>query len=149
MECEICGGRRASKVAAIEGARLNVCDACARLGGVVSELRQVAPRRTAALRPQAPELTVVDDFDSIIRKAREAKGWKQEDLARKIAEPVTTLAKIEGGRMTPSEDACRKLERALGIKLLIVLQETAVEVPKSKESATTLGDVVTIRKRKA
>ena len=47
------------------------------------------------------ERVLADDFGQRIRKARAAKGWSQEDLARKMAEKVNVIKSSESGRRPP------------------------------------------------
>jgi len=71
-----------------------------------------------------------------VRRAREARGWKQADLGAKINERVTVIAKIESGSMIPNEDLLRRLERALGIKLKEKVPAVAVQKATARESPT-------------
>ncbi|MBN3037215.1 MAG: TIGR00270 family protein [Candidatus Diapherotrites archaeon] len=151
MICELCGKEVDSgKKVSIEGATIDVCAACARHGTVIGSAGRapVLPRRPA-YRKELKQLDVVDDYDAIVHSERERRGWKQEDLAQKVSEQVSTIRHIESGSMEPTEATARKLERVLGVKLLQEVANTAVELPAAKSSAKpTLGDVVQIRRRK-
>ena len=48
------------------------------------------------------ERVLADDFGQRIRKARAAKGWSQEELARKMAEKVNVIKSSESGRRRPT-----------------------------------------------
>ena len=92
-------------------------------------------------------MEVVENYAELVRNARGA--MKQEVLAKKINEPESLVSRIETGKVTPSEDVARKLEKTLHITLLQGLQNTIVEVPKSDDNKEiTLGDIVKIKKRK-
>ena len=87
------------------------------------------------------EEELVADMAQRIRRAREARGWKQADLGAKINERVSVIAKVEAGAMRPDDVLARKLERALGVRLKEKVPTAAVrkETPKG---ALTLGDLV-------
>jgi putative transcription factor len=63
-------------------------------------------------------------------------------------EKETVLKRVEQGRLRPSIDLARRLERALGIKLLEpVVDEEKGKFESQEEDGITLGDVVNIRKK--
>ena len=63
------------------------------------------------------ERVLADDFGQRIRKARAAKGWSQEDLARKMAEKVNVIKSSESGRR-PTDAVISKFERVLSVALM-------------------------------
>jgi putative transcription factor len=75
-------------------------------------------------------------------------GIKQEDAAKKLSEKVSILHNLETGRREPSIPLARKLENFYGIKLIEVSKEEKIEKSKSNSEEITLGDVITIKKRK-
>lgn len=52
-----------------------------------------------------------------IQKARQAKGWTQQDLARNIAERVGVVTEYENGKAVLEERVIVKMERALDVHL--------------------------------
>ncbi|EAN97608.1 putative multiprotein-bridging factor 1 [Trypanosoma cruzi] len=52
-----------------------------------------------------------------IQKARQAKGWTQQDLARNIAERAGVVTEYENGKAVPEERVLVKMEKALGVHL--------------------------------
>lgn len=89
---------------------------------------------------------LVDDYDHIIREAREKKQLSHEELALRIKEKATLIKKLERGEIVPEEGVRRKLERELNIRLT----ERSGEDDWSGErlnKGTTLGDIVTIKKK--
>jgi putative transcription factor len=143
---------------AIEGTVLAVCTNCAKFGDEVmapvvrrsSMPPLIAQRLEARTRRQTPRDVyaqtgepedLADDFPSRIRRAREARGWKQADLGAKINEKVSVIAKLESGTMTPGDGLVRKLERELGIRLKEKTQPVAVKRP-SAGATITVGDLV-------
>lgn len=169
MQCEMCGEkiRGAPKLVRVEGAELQVCSRCERFGTEVQQVRRTdirAPVKGPAGRPApapaggAPvrhrrdmfdymEGDVVDDYATRIRQAREAKGLSQKDLAMQLKEKEHLIRKIENSDLIPEEDVRKKLEKALGIRLIdsFVSDE---EKKVSSKLTPTLGDLTIIRKAK-
>ncbi|MCD6522494.1 MAG: TIGR00270 family protein [Candidatus Diapherotrites archaeon] len=150
--CEICGKEtRHAKIVFIEGSKLTVCERCAGHGNVISDYgreRKVYVKRPR-YRKEEKTFDVVADYDKIVRREREKRKWKQEELAKKVNEPASLIERIEAGKTIPSEKVARKLEKVLGVTLLEEVQNTVVEMPEEKTEAVTLGDIVKIRKRKS
>lgn len=158
MQCELCGAviKGAPKRVRIEGAVLQVCPKCAHLGVEVAQPRPVEPKRKAVAAPVAPQRRgrdvfdmmvgeIVDDFDKRIRSARLAKNWTQKELANEIKEREILIKKIEKGDLIPEDDVRVKLEKVLGISLLDVSDEE-VKRQKGGKLATTVGDIITIKR---
>ncbi len=165
MQCEVCGHQIRGKPykATIEGAKMIVCQKCAKLGSISWEMQTprrgkklVKPKSPLTLTPkkkQSPKLVeeveLVNDFSSRVRQGREKMGINHEDLGRKIGEKVSVLRKIESGKMTPDHKLAAKLEHALRVKLLVPLSEP--KTPSARLSTpreATLGDLVRVKKKK-
>ena len=167
MRCEVCGRKILGKPnrVVIEGAKLTVCNECAKHGTKTWEEpkpKTITPERTAALRPikiqskKQPEtkvdtsLELIEDFDQKIRQARERLGFSHEDLGKKISEKVSLLKKIETRKMTPDNKLEAKLEYTLKIKLLVPAAEGKVpqkSIPKQPSRELTLGDLIQLNKK--
>lgn len=130
----------------VDHAILNVCDSCAKFGtpldpshgydklkpGSSGDMTVTIPEKKPARiqaskpRPKAPprrranidELDIVPEYADLIKEARSRLSWTQEDLAKKILERKNVLSNIERGELMPDIKTARKLERALGIKLV-------------------------------
>ena len=89
---------------------------------------------------------LLDNYDQIIRDAREAKGWSQEDLAENIKEKASLIKKIERSEIVPEEPVRKKLEHTLNIKLTERVDAAGQEVSHLMKD-TTLGDIVKIKKK--
>ncbi len=148
-ECELCGRFGKLVEIEIEGSTLLVCERCAAFGE--------KPKQTGLKSAQKPAVSereiveeVVENYGERIRKAREAKGMTQEELAAKLQIRASLLAKIEREEMMPEIPLARKLERALGIKLVERVGEGGVEgeaESKDKNSySMTLGDLIKLKK---
>ena len=145
---------------AIESTVLAVCASCAKFGDEVMtpvvrrtsmppviEQRLEARRRRQTPRDvyaQGGEEELAEDFPTRIRRAREARGWKQADLGAKINEKVSVIAKLESGTITPGDALVRKIERELGIKLKERVEPIAMK-KQSVGTAITLGDLIKMR----
>jgi putative transcription factor len=149
----------------IEGAKMQVCGSCAKLGSVYWEakteprMKKVAKRMPAPVLPaprkqpslsEAENLELIDNFGAKVRQAREKMGLSHQDLGKKISEKVSVLRKIEGGKMTPNNLLAEKLQHALRIKLLMPISEPKVP-PKAlgaRPATPTLGDIAQVKKEK-
>ena len=167
-ECEICGKKTKFPTTAVkvEGAEFKACPECTKLGTVIEKRAppQIgksydtpAPIKYTTSYSNAPksrpknyfaglENEIVEDYDAVIKKAREAKGMSQEDLALKIKEKATLIKKIERKEIHPEESVIKKLEKELNIKLLESFDNTET-FKKSKPGETTLGDIVFVKKK--
>ncbi|WP_407354879.1 multiprotein bridging factor aMBF1 [Methanolobus sp. WCC5] len=162
MQCEICGAeiRGDSFKVSIDGSELTVCGRCSQYGNAVGKRTPVsrkvapvgrAPGSTGTRRPpkKVPGMIVdelVDDYDQVIREARESRKWSHDQLASKIKEKATLIKKIERGEIVPEDDVRQKIEKALDIKLT----ERTGDDDWSGERlnrGTTLGDIVTIKRK--
>jgi len=166
MQCEMCGEtiRGSPKLVRVEGAELSVCSKCEKFGTEVQQVRRTdlrASLKGSAARP-APaggaaqvrykrdmfdfmEGEIVDDYAVRIRNARMEKGLSQKDLAMQMKEKEHLIRKIENSELIPEDDVRKKLEKALGIRLIdapVIDDEKKV----SSKLSPTLGDLTIIRK---
>ncbi len=146
MNCEICE-KRASDLVKIrlEGATMNVCESCAKLGERISAPPVFAPKREKEIEFSKEDIVV--HYASLVKSAREKKGWTQEQLAREILEKEFLIQRIEQGRMQPTIILAKKLQRALGIQLITMVEQEKVEAGKPHNSAFTLGDLIKVKKK--
>ncbi len=165
MNCDLCGKTGTLFKAEIEGVRMNVCETCTRHGKVFHEIKQATPNEkkkeekkvremierheSVAKKPEVIQL-IVKDYSMKIKNARERKGLKQEDFAKKINEKESLIHQMESGHMEPNIELARKLEHALGIKLIEeFIDEPEIGSEKTKSNGPlTLGDMINVKKRK-
>lgn len=147
MNCEICDKRVPNLVKIrLEGATMTVCESCAKLGERVSVPPVFAPRREKEIEFSKED--IVRNYASLVKSAREKKGWTQEQLARELLEKEFLIQRIEQGRMQPTIFLAKKLQRALGMQLITMVVQDKVEVDKiSGSSTSTLGDFFAVRKK--
>jgi putative transcription factor len=89
---------------------------------------------------------LLDNYDQIIRDARAARGWSQEDLAENIKEKASLIKKIERREIIPEDSVRKKLEHTLNIKLTERVDAAEQEVSHMRKD-TTLGDIVKIKRK--
>ena len=149
MYCEICGKRivgRSYKVI-VEGSELTVCESCRDLGVEAKKpVKIVIKPKIKVTKPIVDDYELAENFNEIIKREREKRGWTQEDLAKKIQEKVTLIKKIEKGEITPEKDVVEKLERVLGVSLREKIEDVKVE--GSRSITPTLGDIVVIKRKR-
>jgi putative transcription factor len=154
MRCEICGKKLMGDPirTKIENSIMLTCNECSKFGKVQRSppkpqgRRAPSPRRRSP-RPQKPTYEVIEDYKTIIREAREKKGWSREDLGEKVYEKVSVIHRMESGRMVPDLKLARKLEGILGVKLLEKTEETQIDdIGGSNIRGATIGDIARIKK---
>jgi len=148
--CEMCGGRRAEKYCLVEGVPLWLCVKCSVLGKEVTRPRfdavALAARRKAGMPPRNEIVSaIVPDFASRIRNAREKKGLTHEELAARANIKESFITRIESDKARPDITTAQKLEKTLGIKL--VVQESITpgkDGTAQSKTAPALGGVLTM-----
>lgn len=131
--CELCGRRvtDGKKTVLIDGTIFNVCLPCSKRGKPY--LPTAASKKKAISTPFSKKtntkIKMLDDtilspeFGTLIREARMKKGLTHEQLGIQMNEKATLLRKFEIGALKPDEVLAKKLERFLGIKLYLSLEE--------------------------
>ncbi|MFC1648052.1 multiprotein bridging factor aMBF1 [Nanoarchaeota archaeon] len=152
MTCDMCDSEGQLFKTDIEGAVLTVCKNCSKYGKVIEKIKptpvKVEPEPTLSPRPSVKRgekiLLIRPDFSSIIKRSRERKGLKQDELAKSMAEKASMIHKLETGSMKPSISLARKFEKTLGITLVHEHEEGSQEY-KSSESEMTVGDMLNVK----
>ncbi|WP_296859331.1 multiprotein bridging factor aMBF1 [uncultured Methanobrevibacter sp.] len=165
MECEICGKEVPENNpirAKIEGTVMVVCKECSKLGKIqkappkpkfvkqnkTKKSQNKKNNRKNYSRDDEPSEELVEDFNNIVRNARESKDWSREDLGKKINERVSVITRIETGKMTPDIKLTKKLEKALNIKLLEKIDKIDLnQFINNNSGERTLGNVVKIKRK--
>jgi len=168
MDCEVCGKQIHGKGRniIIDGAKLTVCPECTQFATSAPQAyRQQTigakktpgtPRirqRRAIRRGEITiyeDLELVENYSSLVKRARERTGLTHTDLSRKIGEKVSLLQKLETGKMVPDQALAKKLEYTLKVKLLQPASRISVEEEYIKRpSEPTLGDLVSTQLKKS
>lgn len=167
IHCEMCGAvveKRVSKIVFVEGAKLILCPSCysrisKKLTSEPLKTQQsvksaTSPSVKKSVKPRESvreDYEVVNDFAVRIRNAREAFGWSQKVLAEAVRESENVIKRIESGRLVPTIELARRLERVLNIKLLEPVVESGNLITNKKVNVSdelTLGDIVNIKEKK-
>jgi putative transcription factor len=136
MICEMCGKEvPVAKPMLVEGTKLSLCPNCARFGDeykgqqgsstgapvnkAVIEQRLEKRERRMQTRDvfSVSSRELVDDYGSVIRRAREAKGMDLDEFSKSILERRGNIARIEANDLIPDDKLVAKLEKALNITL--------------------------------
>ena len=142
MNCDICGKDRPLVRAIIEDVSLDVCSECSDYGDVIKEKRFVDIDRKP--RFEILEL-IVPDYSERIRNKRMGLGLTQKELSLKINEKESIINSIENGRLEPELKLARKLERCLGLKLVVVHENDSSNRVNLKDKNLTIGDLIKIK----
>jgi putative transcription factor len=131
--CELCGRKimDEKKTVLIDGTVFNVCNLCSRRGkpyvpsaGLKRKtINKPTPKRTGARIRMTDDTLLSPEFARLIREARMKKGLTHEQLGIQMNEKATLLRKFETGSLKPDEMLAKKLERFLGIKLYVSIEE--------------------------
>ena len=129
--CELCGRQTAEKKKVIvDGTVFNVCIACSKHGKPYVPPQLAVKKKRPAQAVKTSKITMSDqtmltpEFGTRIREARMKLGLTHEQLAMKMNEKVQLLRKFETGALKPDELLAKKLERFLGIKLYVGIDES-------------------------
>lgn len=150
--CEMCGKKLENLIdVVVEGTLLRVCQNCASFGNVVkiTPKKDIVEEKSFPQEIEFPEkdLLIRDDYAEKIKKARESKNLKQEDLAKAIAEKESIIHKLEAGQISPSLALAKKLEQFLRIKIIKEHEATkGIKKLDFRDSALTVGDLLNIKK---
>lgn len=147
-ECELCG--RQTKdiyVLNVENVELRTCASCAKGKKVVrTELERQVKKpdiRSQRTRPKTDEeKELVEDYPSVVRRARERMKIPIKVLAEMLNEKEHLILRVEEGKTLPSIGLTKKLEKALKIKLTEEGAEEAKNVTTRKASEATIGDFI-------
>lgn len=162
--CEMCGKTVGTRRFMVEGTVMNLGLECAKYGtpmdapapaGSRAAVEQGLERRAQRMQTKsvyggdADSWVLVGDYGARIHKAREAKGWTHEFLGNKVQARVPELKHIEAGKLRPSDDVAKRMEKELGIELLEKVEGPSpiVTGAAAKKGATgsgglTIGDML-------
>ncbi len=101
-------------------------------------------KETPRLPSEESDVEYVEDFGVRVRRAREALGLSQSELATQVKTKETVIKKIEQGEFNPPIDLARRLEKTLKIEILQEsVEESSKQLPKQPPpSGYTLEDVL-------
>jgi|SRR3989344_5108303 len=144
--CDMCGKETGLVTAEVEKVEMKVCQNCARFG-TIKRRADAAPLQQKKMHSE-PTFKVKAAYAVVLRQAREKQGLSQEDFARFLQEKESIVAKWEQGRMQPSVEVARRLEKTLGVMLVEEeLEQAFVQEKIPKGDGFTLGDFMKVRKK--
>ncbi len=156
MTCELCGkdvGK--TTTVKVEGSEMEVCGECKKYGKEVltSEKKnqstqevlqrikeKKSSRRSSGGYEESTEELALD-YSERIESARLENDLTQEELAKRINEKKSVIAKLEREDMRPSEDLRKKLETTLDIKLTEKIKSAPTKTTE-KSDGITIGDLI-------
>jgi putative transcription factor len=158
MQCDLCGTETSKTTRVeVEHVEMSVCSGCSKYGKRLPPKPKPKPVMSDDQKKKVFEKVVhqrelvqvlVEDYAKIIKDAREKIGFKQVELAKKLNERESVIQGIEQGRLEPSMEFARKLEKMLEIKLIQEhVEEHKQKFKASGSSKFTLGDFIKVRKR--
>jgi len=153
----MCGSEGVLFKAKIEGAEMIVCSKCSKFGEIIGQIRigeKMVKKSDAKIigvekEPEFLEL-VVSDFAEKMKRKREQLGLDQENFAKKINQKKSLVHKMETGEFIPDVESIKRLEKILGLRLVEQYAEEQKDnfSKKSPKEGMTIGDLITIKKRK-
>jgi len=172
-ECSICGGIIWGKPIniVVEGVKVTVCQSCSNLGqktSITSSSKTQSKifykkpvKRKSGIIPyiakpsvkkdDESDLQIVRNFATKIKKARERYKLTQEKFALKLHEKESLIRSLENGKRIPTISLAKKIEKTYNIKLIEKKKEDESDYRRyiqQKKAPTTLGDMITVRKKK-
>lgn len=155
LYCDICGNGPVRAQILVEGAKILACGRCMRSGKVLHRFEDDsggAPPPAGGRMSAAATEEIIDDCGKAVRAAREKAGLPLAVVAERISEKESYLHAIESGRLAPTMEVARKLEKELGIRLV---EKVAGAVAGGVSGAAsrpfsepTLGDMIDTKKKK-
>jgi len=136
----MCGKREGLKDAIVEGVVLRVCDGCSGFGKVIEIKKPVVRERRFVSKENNED--IVEDYSLKLKRAREKLDLKQEEVAKKINEKGSVIHSLEIGKLKPSLDLARKLERFFNISLVEEVDEEKNVDIDFKGGEVTIGDLL-------
>jgi putative transcription factor len=144
----------------VEGTKLSLCQNCARFGDEYKGQQTAAPgapvnkavieqrleKRERRMQTRDVFSTssreLIDDYGTVIRRAREAKGMDLEEFSKSILERKGNIARIEANDLVPDDKLVAKLEKALNIKLREQVQTGAQIGGSNRSEGMTLSNFI-------
>lgn len=141
--CHICGAVRESLFKSwVEMTSISVCEDCSRFGKTIESPKILQSNWFIANKVEEIEI-VERDYFLKIKNAREKRGLTHGELAKLLAERESSLHHIETGKLKPTIELAKKIEKTLGITI-ISKDYIGGNVSKknSSNASLTIGDIV-------
>lgn len=90
---------------------------------------------------RAKRLPDVPALGGLLRNLRDRRGWTLKEMSRQSGIPLSTLSKVEHGRLSLSYDKLCDASRRLGLRLSELLAEPVGDAPPPVTARRSLGDL--------
>ncbi|BCU67380.1 transcriptional regulator [Sulfolobales archaeon HS-7] len=158
LYCEMCG-RKTNNVTQvnIEGATLSLCDIC--YNKVKSDAKVIKQQQkkfnskkmiTRRTIRDLPEEDIIENYGQLIREGRERLHMTTKQLADKMKVQENIVKRFESGKLRPTLEQAKSLEKILNISLITKNFEEGTDNQlegNDDEFELTLGDIVNIRNK--
>ncbi|ARM75892.1 multiprotein bridging factor aMBF1 [Acidianus manzaensis] len=141
-----------------EGSVLTICNTCYSKIKKHAKIYEEKPSPKLNIQKNIPsnntqksqeiEIEIVDDYFKIIKEARERMGLSTKQLAEKMKVSENIIKRFEQGKLKPTIDQAKALEKILSIRILITVSQENENSKSSKNFELTLGDIVNFREDK-
>lgn len=152
-DCELCGNPTGDiYVVSVEDVELRVCAKCAKGKKVItvqSDSNKKKPQAQRSFMPQRKkeeDQSLIENYGTAIRNAREKMQLPLPVLAEMLNEKETLLLRIEQQQTLPPIALTKKLEKALKIKLIDESVDTEANSGGRSGDKVTLGDFILKKK---
>jgi putative transcription factor len=166
-DCPICGGKiwGGGQKILIEGAKITVCQSCAHHGKkIITKTKKTTKSKLTSSKTKTtknkqafktsnilePSVEIVSDYPKRLRNIRAKNNLTQEQFAQKLNEKPSLLRRIEAGKVEPSLELAKRIEKMYNVSLLKDVDEIQVDTKKfmKKSSGSSLGDIAFIKRKK-
>jgi len=77
----------------------------------------------------------------LLRNLRDREGWTLKEMSRRSGIPLSTLSKVEHGRLSLTYDRLSEASRRLGLRLSDLLAEAGDDAPSPVTARRSMGDI--------
>jgi transcriptional regulator with XRE-family HTH domain len=85
--------------------------------------------------------TAASGLGVLLRNLRDREGWTLKEMSRKSGIPLSTLSKVEHGRLSLTYDRLCEASRRLGLRLSDLLAEAGDDAPAPVTARRSMGDL--------
>lgn len=142
MACDMCGSENSPFKVRVEGTVMSVCGGCKNYGEQIREPKRKVHVQRRSQPSTEKFLMISSDFSSKIKNARESRGLKQEELAKKLHIKESQLHSFESNHHKPDIETARRIEKELGITFVEEYVEEHESVRTKQSGPLTIADMI-------
>ena len=133
--CDLCGRESELFISRIESSVVNACESCSRFGKIIGKAEEFRSEiKTKRSIEDENEEIIVKNYNEIIRKEREKRNLKQDELANKLNEKEISYSScgyLELSKLEPQYKTFKGWdEEIVGVKKFSNLPKEAKEYIK-------------------